>query len=87
MGSPDNYWVGGWSEEIDYAKGGYATDPCDAPPEHPEWRCHSYNFDFMDLPNGEHQLFAYGYYICFFEPAFKVGFPSFDVVDFVVDIN
>jgi hypothetical protein len=93
-GSPDNFWVSVWNDELEWNKGGYATtdneDGCPIPPEYPDWRCFTDSWEMFALPNGEHQLFASGYYIEIVlpnPPWHAILWPSFDVVDFTVDRN
>jgi hypothetical protein len=83
---PDCRWVGMWNETMKFSKTGYSTDKCDAPPEHPNWRCLG-ELDFFNYDDGTYQLLAFEYHDFTLEPQYKVYFPTFYVFEVVLDFH
>jgi len=84
---PEGNNVGMWNEEISWSKGGTGLwFQCDNVPDHPDWGCLS-GYPLSSHPNGEYQIFAYEYHDKIPPPHYKVLYPSFDVLEVVVDVK
>jgi hypothetical protein len=83
---PENRIVGIWNETMKFDKPGFTTEQCNAPPEHPNWRCLA-ELPFYLYDDGTYQLLAYEFHYATLTPKYKVIYPSFYVFEEVLDFH